>query len=139
MFTLSRFEFQFKLASVQTKCCWIKCSVVWLVNSFYGITIYLYISTTISDGPKENSLQSDNKSYTVSEMGSINTISCSASCRPDCKFVWKGPNIFEIQQFNLKFESVLRNQSRIYVCYASNNISSSMSQSISVIVNCKHE
>jgi hypothetical protein len=47
--------------------------------------------------------------------------------------------MFEIQQFNLKFESVLRNQSGIYVCYVSNNINSSMSQSISVIVNCKYE
>ena len=93
----------------------------------------------ISDGPKEITLQPDNTSYTVSEMGSINTINCSASCRPDCIFVWKGPNIFEIQQFNLRFESVLRNQSGIYVCYVSNNISSSMSESISVIVNCKHE
>ena len=72
-------------------------------------------------------------------MGSINTINCSASCRPDCIFVWKGPNMFEIQQFNLKFESVLRNQSGIYVCNVSNNITSSMSQFISVIVNCKYE
>jgi hypothetical protein len=47
--------------------------------------------------------------------------------------------MFEIQQFNLRFESVLRNQSGIYVCYVSNNINSSMSQSISVIVNCKYE
>ena len=72
-------------------------------------------------------------------MGSINTINCSASCRPDCRFVWRGPNMFEIQQFNLKFESVLRNQSGIYVCLVSNIISISMSQSISVIVNCKYE
>ena len=47
--------------------------------------------------------------------------------------------MFEIQQFNLKFESVLRNQSGIYVCLVSNIISISMSQSISVIVNCKYE
>ena len=72
-------------------------------------------------------------------MGSIDTISCSASCRPDCKFVWKGPNMFEIQQFNLMFESVPRNQSGMYVCYVSNSINSSMSQYISVIVNCKYE
>ena len=72
-------------------------------------------------------------------MGSINTINCSASCRPDCRFVWNGPNMLEIQQFNLKFESVLRNQSGSYVCHVSNTITSSMSQSISVIVNCKYE
>ena len=72
-------------------------------------------------------------------MGTMNTINCSASCRPECAFVWKGPTMFEIKQFDLKFESVLRNQSGIYVCYVSNNISSSMSQSISVIVNCKYK
>ena len=114
------------------------------IQSFGWLILYTYTylslhKTTISDGPKEIALQPEHKSYTVSEMGSINTINCSASCRPDCRFVWKGPNMFEIQQFDLKFESILRNQSGIYVCYVSNIINSSMSQSISVIVNCKYE
>ena len=72
-------------------------------------------------------------------MGRISTINCSASCRPNCRFVWKGPNMFEIEQFNLEFGSVLRNQSGMYVCYVSNIINSSMSQYISVIVDCKYK
>jgi hypothetical protein len=47
----------------------------------------------ILDGPEYVTLSPPTTTYTVTEGDTIPSINCTASCRPQCTFMWTGPNV----------------------------------------------
>lgn len=77
--------------------------------------------------------------YTVEYGETIPAITCSASCRPDCKYMWSGPNDASFVLNLLSLPTIQKNQSGNYYCRASNEVGSMQSSIINVNVQCKYK
>ena len=77
--------------------------------------------------------------YTVTETGSVNQITCTADCNPNCTTSWTGPNLHAGSTSILNLTSIDRSQAGVYNCTAVNDISSLTLNKVNVIVNCKYE
>jgi hypothetical protein len=93
----------------------------------------------LSDGPIQIKISPPDKTYTVTETGSVNQITCTADCNPSCITTWTGPNIPVGSTSILNLTNIDRNQAGVYNCTAVNEISSLTLNTVNVIVNCKYE
>ena len=75
--------------------------------------------------------------YTVAEGDTIPSINCTASCRPECIFMWTVPNVPDRATNDLYLQNINRIQSGTFYCTASNEIGSKRSPSVVVDVRCK--
>ena len=76
--------------------------------------------------------------YTINEtLDRLGPIKCTADCEPACKSTWNGPNLSPGTTSILNLAKINRNQTGNYQCTASNDISSLISATIYVVVNCK--
>ena len=75
--------------------------------------------------------------YTVAEGDTIPSISCTASCRPECSFMWTGPNVPGDTTNDLYLQNINRNQSGTFYCTATNEVGSKRSSGVVVDVRCK--
>jgi hypothetical protein len=89
------------------------------------------------DGPQSLTLSPPNTTYTVTEGDTIPSISCNASCRPQCTFMWTGPNVPNGPTNDMFLQNINRNQSGTFYCTAANEVGSKMSSSVVVDVRCK--
>jgi hypothetical protein len=76
--------------------------------------------------------------YTVTEGHTISTISCTASCRPECEFIWTGPNVPDGTTNDLYLQNINRNQTGTFYCTATNEVGNNMSPNVVVDIKCKH-
>jgi hypothetical protein len=93
----------------------------------------------LSDGPIQIEISPQNNAYTVTETDSVNQITCTADCNPNCTTTWTGPNLPAGPASILSLQNIDRNQTGVYNCTAFNNISSLTLNKVNVIVNCKYE
>ena len=93
----------------------------------------------ISDGPIQIEISPQDNTYTVTETGSINQITCTADCSPSCTTTWTGPNLPAGSTSILHLQNIDRNQAGAYNCTAVNEISSLTLKKVNVIVNCKYD
>jgi hypothetical protein len=91
----------------------------------------------ILDGPGSASLSLPTTMYTVTEGDTIPSISCTVSCRPQCTFMWAGPNVPDDTTNNLYLQNINRNQKGTFNCTATNEVGSKMSSNVVVDVQCK--
>jgi hypothetical protein len=77
--------------------------------------------------------------YTVTETGSVNQITCTADCNPNCITTWTGPNLPAGSTSILNLQNIDRSQAGVYNCTAVNAISSLTLIKVNIIVNCKYE
>ena len=75
--------------------------------------------------------------YTVTEGDTIPSISCTASCRPQCSFMWTGPNVPDDTTNGLYLQNITRNQKGTFYCTATNEVGSKASSTVEVDVRCK--
>ena len=75
--------------------------------------------------------------YIVTEGDTIPSISCNASCRPQCTFMWTGPNVPGGTTNDLYLENITRNQTGTFYCNATNEVGSKVSSTVKVDVRCK--
>jgi hypothetical protein len=75
--------------------------------------------------------------YTVREGDSISPISCTASCRPQCNFMWTGHIVPNGTINDLYLQNINRNQTGKFYCTATNEVGSKVSSSVIVDVQCK--
>jgi hypothetical protein len=97
--------------------------------------VWLFIF--IVDGPESVTLSPPTTTYTVTEGDTIPSISCTASCRPQCTFMWTGPNLPDGTTNNLYLQNINRNQRGTFNCTATNEVGSKMSSNVVVDVQCK--
>ena len=77
--------------------------------------------------------------YTRNEtLDGVGPINCTADCKPACTSTWNGPNLTPGTTSVLNLENITRNQSGDYHCTASNDVSSLISATVYVVVNCKY-
>jgi hypothetical protein len=93
----------------------------------------------LSDGPIQIEISPSDSTYTAIETGSINQITCTADCNPNCTTTWTGPNLPAGSTSILNLTNIDRNQAGVYKCTAVNDISSLSLNKVNVIVNCKYE
>ena len=79
-----------------------------------------------------------NQSYTLHETENLNTIQCTADCKPNCTMTWSGPNIPAGTTSVLNLQNINRNQAGNHKCTASNDVSSKTSVVVNVVVQCKY-
>jgi hypothetical protein len=82
-------------------------------------------------------LSPPNTTYTVTEGDTIPYISCTASCRPQCNFMWTGPNVPDGTTNDLYLQNINRNQTGTFNCTATNEVGSKVSSNVEVYVQCK--
>jgi hypothetical protein len=99
----------------------------------------VYAYWLLSDGPIQIEISPPDDTYTVSETGSVNQITCTADCNPNCTTTWTGPNIPADSTYILNLHNIDRNQAGAYNCTAVNEISTLTLNKVNVIVNCKHD
>ena len=76
--------------------------------------------------------------YTRNEtLESLGPINCTANCKPACTSTWNEPILTPGTTSVLSLANITRNQAGDYQCTASNDVSSLVSASIYVVVNCK--
>ena len=75
--------------------------------------------------------------YTAAEGDTIQSISCTASCRPPCTFMWTGPNVPDDTTNDLYLQNITRNQTGTFNCNATNEVGSKVSSNVEVDVRCK--
>ena len=75
--------------------------------------------------------------YTVTEGDNMPYINCTASCRPQCTFMWTGPNVPDDTTNNLYLRNINRNQKGTFNCTATNEVGSKMLSNVVVYVRCK--
>jgi hypothetical protein len=92
----------------------------------------------ISDDPIQIEISPQYNTYTVTEPGSVNQITCTADCKPNCTTSWTGPNLPAGSTSILNLQNIDRNQAGVYNCTAVNEISSLTLIKVNVIVNCKY-
>jgi hypothetical protein len=97
--------------------------------------VWLFIF--IVDGPEYVTLSPPTTTYTVTEGDTIPSISCTASCRPQCTFMWTGPNVPDGTTNDLYLQNINRNQKGTFNCTATNEVGSRMSSKVAVDVQCK--
>ena len=91
----------------------------------------------IVDEPESLTLSPTTTTYTVVEGDTIPFISCTASCRPQCTFMWTGHNVPDRTTNDLFLQNINRNQSGTFYCTATNEVGSKMSSNVVVDVRCK--
>ena len=97
------------------------------------IALFLFIL----DGPESVTLSPPNTTYTVTEGDTMPSISCNASCRPQCTFMWTGPNVPNGTTKDLYLQNINRNESGTFYSTATNEVGSKMSPNVVVDVRCK--
>jgi hypothetical protein len=98
-----------------------------------NIALFLFLL----DGPESVTLSPPNTTYIVTEGDTIPYISCTASCRPHCTFMWTGPIDPYGTTKDLYLQNINRIQSGTFHCTATNEVGSKMSSSVEVDVRCK--
>jgi hypothetical protein len=93
----------------------------------------------LSDGPIQIEISPPDNTYTATEPGRVNQITCTAECNPCCTTTWSGPNLPAGSTSILNLNSIDRNQAGAYNCTAVNESSSLTLIKVNVIVNCKYE
>ena len=93
----------------------------------------------LTDGPIQIEISPPDNTYTVTETGSVNQITCTADCNPSCTTTWTGPNLPAGSTSILNLNNIDRSQAGAYNCTAANEISSLTFIKVNVIVNCKYE
>ena len=93
----------------------------------------------LSDGLIQIAISPPDNTYTVTETGSINQITCTTDCNPSCTTTWTGPNLPAGSPSILNLNNIDRSQAGAYNCTAVNEISSLTFIKVNVIVNCKYE
>jgi hypothetical protein len=93
----------------------------------------------LSDGPIQIEISPPDNTYTVTETGSVNQITCTAVCSPSCTTTWTGPNLPTGSTSILNLNNIDISQAGAYNCTAVNEISSLTLTKVNVIVNCKYE
>ena len=93
----------------------------------------------LTDGPIQIEISPPDNTYTVTETGSVNQITCTADCNPSCTTTWTGPNLPAGSTSILNLNNIDRSQAGTYNCTAVNEISSLTLIKVNVIVNCKYE
>ena len=89
------------------------------------------------DGPESVTLSPPTTTYNVTEADTIPYISCSASCRPQCTYMWTGPNVPGGTTNDLYLQAINRNQKGTFYCTATNEVGSKVSSNVEVDVRCK--
>jgi hypothetical protein len=93
----------------------------------------------LSDGPIQIGISPPDTTYTFTETGSVNQITCTADCNPSCTTTWTGPNLPAGSTSIMNLQNIDRSQAGVYNCTAVNEISSLTLIKVNVIVNCKYE
>jgi hypothetical protein len=75
--------------------------------------------------------------YTVTEGDTISSISCTASCRPQCTFMWTGPSVHNGTTNDLYLQNISKNQKGTFYCAATNEVGSKVLSIVVVDVQCK--
>jgi hypothetical protein len=75
--------------------------------------------------------------YTVTEGDTVPSISCTVSCRPQCIFMWTGPNVPDGTTKDLYLQNINRNQKGTFNCTATNEVRSHVSSNVVVDIQCK--
>ena len=91
----------------------------------------------ILDGPESVTMSPSTTTYTVTEGDTMPSINCTASCRPQCTFMWTGPNVPDGTTNVLYLQNINRNQTGTFYCTATNELGSNMSSNVEVDVQCK--
>ena len=95
----------------------------------------MYHST---DGPRQVVIYPATSNYTRNEtLDGVGPINCTADCKPACISTWNGPNLPPGTISVLSLAKINRNQTGNYQCTASNEVSSLISATLYVVVNCK--
>ena len=97
------------------------------------VGLYLFII----DGPEYVILSPATTTYTVTKGDTIPYINCNASCRPQCTFMWTGPNVPDGTANDLYLQNININQAGTFYCTATNEVGSKMSSNVEVDVRCK--
>ena len=119
------------------------CNELWIASSIPLILLtnvlmdIVWIFLFLLDGPDSVTLSPPTTTYTVVEGDAIPSISCTASCRPQCTFMWTGPNVPDRTTNDLFLQNINRNQSGTFYCTATNEVGSKRSSSVVVDVRCK--
>ena len=147
----------------QASTCWPVCSFNWTGPNFSSASSALMITnidksnsgqymckatnvigTTISDvvnvavqyGPDRVRISPPYRFYTKTEGNKLESITCSADCRPVCSYQWIHPNGDTYSDSTLTIGSLQKQHHGIFTCKAQNIIGNYIS-SINVTVNCK--
>ena len=105
--------------------------------SFFYFLNEILLFLSILDGPESVTLSPPNTAYNVTEGDTIPYISCTASCRPQCTFMWTGPNVPDGTTNDLYLQNITRNQKGTFYCTATNEVGSKVSSNVEVDVQCK--
>jgi hypothetical protein len=102
----------------------------------YTMMLKLYYNST--DGPRQVVIYPTTSTYTRNEtLDSLGPINCTANCQPACTSTWNGPNLHPGTTSVLSIANINRNRAGNYQCTASNDVSSLISATVYVVVNCK--
>ena len=67
----------------------------------------------------------------------ITSIKCTASCRPQCTFMWTGPNVPDGTTNDLCLQNINRDQRGTFYCTATNEVGNKASPNVEINVRCK--
>ena len=76
-------------------------------------------------------------SYNKEQGNTLDSITCSADCRPVCSYQWMHPNGERNNSAHLTIDSLQKQDHGIFTCKAYNEIGPDINTSINVTVNCK--
>ncbi|XP_021358583.1 carcinoembryonic antigen-related cell adhesion molecule 5-like [Mizuhopecten yessoensis] len=93
------------------------------------------ISVTILYGPSNVSLTPSTTSYTPIEGHTLPTVTCSSDCNPVCTYSWTKDGQSHTTGSDLQPTDIVRGQTGVYRCMASNIYGSRTSSDVSVTVN----
>jgi hypothetical protein len=65
------------------------------------------------------------------------SINCTASCRPQCTYMWTGPYVPGGTTNDFHLQNINRNQKGTFNCTATNAVRSKVSSNVEVDVRCK--
>jgi hypothetical protein len=92
-----------------------------------------------TDGPRQVVIYPTISTYTRNEtLDRVAPINCTANCKPACTSTWNGPNLPSGTTSVLSLANINRTQAGNYQCTVSNNVSSLISATVYVVVNCKY-
>jgi hypothetical protein len=91
----------------------------------------------IVDGPEAVNLSPPTTTYNVTDGDTIPSISCTTSCRPQCTFMWTGPNVPDGTTNDLYLQNINRNEKGTFNCTTTNEVGSKLSSNVVVDVRCK--
>ncbi|CAG2238576.1 unnamed protein product [Mytilus edulis] len=91
---------------------------------------------TIADGPIKVILTPNETSLLVNVGSDIQNIKCKADCHPDCTLTWISPNGHEESTDILTIKNIQINQTGMYKCNASNEVSHMVSAGVTITIVC---